>query len=98
MTAMICGMLAGSALGVQPFYDQFIEKYAPPNGPLNKQAVATKCNICHVAGKPKKERNDYGNAVGKHLKKVDFIGNAKKFDPKSAEGKQAIAAGLDNAW
>lgn len=86
-----------SASAIQPFYDAFKEKYGLPGTPLEKPIQATKCNICHIDKKPKKERNDYGQAVAKHLKKADFAGNNKKFDPKSPEGKAALTQGLESA-
>ena len=43
------------------------------NAPLLKAALAAKCNVCHdAAGKSKKDRNDYGKALNKHLDSQDF--------------------------
>ena len=97
-TVIVLLLVAGSAgWAIQPFYDAFKEKYGQPGTPLEKPIQATKCNICHIDKKPKKERNDYGQAVGKHLKKADFAGEKKKFDPKTPAGKQALDDGLNAA-
>ena len=88
---------ASPTYAVPPFYDLFKEKYGAPGAPLEKAIAVTKCNVCHIDQKPKKQRNDYGNAVSKYLKKVDFMGPAKKFDPKTPAGKKALADGLEKA-
>jgi hypothetical protein len=82
------------SFAIQPFYDVFKEKYAKPGTPFEQKVEQTKCNVCHK-GTKKKDRNAYGEAVAKHLKKADFQGDTKKFDPKSDEGKRAIAEGLE---
>lgn len=96
-SAIALSFLTGPALAIQPFYDEFKEKYGQPGMPLQKQIEEKKCNICHIDKQPKKNRNDFGQAVAKHLKKADFAGATKKFDPKSPQGKQALETGLDNA-
>jgi hypothetical protein len=63
-----------SAHARQQYSNAFKEKYCDPksNDPAVKkliQAVETaKCNTCHV-GKTKKERNKYGEEIGKLLSK-----------------------------
>ena len=83
------------AWAIPPFAEAFKKKYVEGN---KDQAFvdavgAAKCNVCHM-GEKKKDKNEYGKAVGMHLKKADFTGDAKKFDPKSEEGAKAIAEGL----
>jgi hypothetical protein len=62
-----------SAHARAPYKKEFEAKYvtdaADPN--FVKAAEAAKCNICHLAGKEKKDRNPYGKALAKHLQKGD---------------------------
>ena len=51
-----------------------------------KAADAAKCNICHVAGKKKKDRNAYGKALAKLLAKDD-----EKNVPKIKAALEAVA-------
>lgn len=90
-------MAPGSALAINEFKLGFIKKYADANAPAEFKGVveATGCNICHVRGKNKRERNEYGMALSKFLKVADFQGNNKKFQGGAAE--KAIADALSEA-
>jgi hypothetical protein len=91
----ILSMSTLSAWAIPPFGEAFKKKYVEGNGnaAFVEAAGAAKCNVCHM-GEKKKDKNEYGNAVAKHLKKADFTGDAKKFDPKAADGAKALADGL----
>jgi hypothetical protein len=89
-------LTSSPAFAVKPFNDTFIAEYVKKGAPFAAKVEAAKCNLCHVDGKPKKVRNEFGMAVSKHLKKDD-VGAAKKIDPATDDGKKAIAAGLAKA-
>jgi hypothetical protein len=99
-----CGVLAGllilllsaPALAVKPFNDGFIREYVKRDTPFAAKVEAAKCNLCHIDGKPKKMRNEFGMAVSKFLKK-DNVGPGKPIDPTTEAGQKAIAAGLAKA-
>jgi hypothetical protein len=96
MVGLIVVLIAAPAWGVKPFNDGFIKEYTQKDTPFAAKVEAAKCNLCHIDGKPKKMRNEFGMAVSKFLKKDDF-GEGKKFDPKAEAGQKAIAAGLAKA-
>ena len=55
--------------------------------------LKSSCNVCHY-GKSKKNRNDYGMALSKDLKKSVFTKDFLKAEPEKA--KQLIITGLKN--
>jgi hypothetical protein len=80
--------LGNQADARQPYFKAFVAKYPDFKG------ADGKCNICHK-GTEKKNRNDYGAAVGKALgaknvKDVDAINTALDTaakDPSPVDGK-----------
>jgi hypothetical protein len=82
------------ALALPPFNKEWQAKYVEGNPNANfVDAVGTaKCNVCHM-GKSKKDKNEYGKAVGKYLTKDEY--NKIKSDADAA--KKYIDAGLDKA-
>jgi hypothetical protein len=94
----MCGLSTVPAWAVPAFSEAFKKKYVEGNGnQAFVDAVAgAKCNVCHM-GEKKKDKNEYGKAVGKFLMKGDFAGDSKKYDPKSEEGMKVLAEGLDKA-
>lgn len=92
----LLGMTAAPAWAVPAFNEAFKKAYVKDGSPLAEKVAEVKCNVCHV-GKDKKEKNEYGMAVAKYLKKGDFAGDSKKYDPKSDEGQKALADGLQKA-
>ncbi len=76
--AVALGLAAGGAreaAALPPINVQWHEKYSA----LKDQVVKTygeestaKCNVCHIAGKGKKEKNAYGIAVGKFVTKAEI--------------------------
>lgn len=73
-------MLSGKAKARPGYMKAFIKKY-PTVAAAAKKA---KCGTCHF-GKSKKNRNDYGKALGKHIGK------------KNQKDKKAIDAALEKA-
>lgn len=93
----VVAMCSASAWAIPPFDAAFKKMYVKEGDALDAKVKETKCNVCHV-GKEKKDKNEYGKAVGKYLKKADFTGDAKKFDNvKSDEAQKALADGLQSA-
>jgi len=66
-------VLLGSAQG-RPAYPNMIKDYYKDNKAIVEKAGATdKCNLCHdPASKLKKDHNEYGKAVKKHIPKEEF--------------------------
>lgn len=81
-----------SAQAIPPFRKAFTDLYAKPGTPLEAKVKEAKCNVCHI-GMAAKVRNDFGKAVGLHLKKTDRIpkaiadGLAKALEERSPSGK-----------
>ncbi|WP_254510476.1 hypothetical protein [Anatilimnocola floriformis] len=70
--------------------ERYIEKNPPPA--YKEDAATQKCNVCHEPG-GKKAKNEYGKAVGKHLKKADI--DALKGNPPAM--KKLIQDALEKA-
>ena len=99
-------MLTGnSAWAIKPFEVEFKKMYYKPDGDANQKKLAeaidkittgegdmkSSCAICHP-GKSKKERNDYGMAINKLLKKADTDDAKKIADSiKATEGEKNAA-------
>lgn len=60
-----------------------------------KTARKAGCNVCHVKGEKKTERNEYGKAVSELLKKEDFTKEWVAANPEKAT--ELIVAGLKKA-
>jgi len=81
-----------SAVGV--FHTHWKDHYLSGNkNPLFvKTAKKAGCFICHVKGEKKEDaRNEYGEALGKHLKAADFPKAWVKNNPDEAK-KRIVAA------
>ena len=76
-----------SASALPPFNKEWVAKYNP--GEKYSTYVEAKCNVCHT-GMSKKEKNEYGKAVGKYLTKAKY--NAIK--EEEAKAKAYILEGL----
>jgi len=90
-----------SATALPPINVQWHEKYSALKDEVVKTYGAestAKCNVCHIAGKGKKERNAYGMAVGKFITKAQITkikDEAGDNSEKAAEEtKKYILAGL----
>lgn len=72
---------------------QYLKAFVAKYPALKAQAMKVKCNACHF-GKKKKNRNDYGKALGKHVGKKNQK-NAKIIDAAlSATEKDKNAKGV----
>ena len=69
--AVVLCLSAQSAFAVKPFLDAFKAKYPNVTG-----AATAGCNVCHE-GTDKKNRNAYGMALNKYVKKTDAKDAAK---------------------
>ena len=84
--ALLAVNLAGSAVAVPLFSKHFTKMYVDEakNKDFAAKVKAEKCNVCHY-GKSKKNRNDYGVALSKLLKKNDYKTSRVKAEPKKVE-------------
>jgi hypothetical protein len=74
----------------RPPYPALFAKEYPRNALLLPVALTEKCNVCHdAASKNKKDRNEYGKALNKHLTADDF--NALKGAKPALEAKVSAA-------
>jgi hypothetical protein len=105
LVAMSWNMKSASAL--PPLNAAWHEKYASLKDQVTSklgEASNDRCNVCHVPGKGKKEKNDYGKAVGKFITKAKVTEIREKgeasgadADKISAETKKYILEGLQKA-
>ncbi len=103
---LVCGLVVfGMMIGgsVQPvsavpnFKKAFEEMYVKADTPLAKAVDTAKCDVCHV-GEKKKEKNDYGKALGTLLKKTDKDDKDKINKAlKEVEGKPSKAGDAKSA-
>jgi hypothetical protein len=61
-------VLASSASALPPFKKAWEDKYGSNYTDLagSEKAVGGGCNVCHVKGADKKQRNDYGKILAKY--------------------------------
>jgi len=81
---------ANSASALPPINIQWHEKYSALKDEVVKtlgEESTAKCNVCHVAGKGKKEKNAYGLAVGKFITKAQLM----KIKEDGGDNTEAIA-------
>jgi hypothetical protein len=80
-----------SASALPPFNKEWVAKYVEgnTNAKFVEAAGTAKCNTCHM-GTSKKDHNEYGKAVKKHLTKAKY--NEIKEDAEAA--KKYILEGL----
>ena len=71
--------------------ERYIEKDPPPA--FKDEAQVQKCNVCHDGAAKKAPKNEYGKAVGKHIKKADV--DRLKGMPEAL--KKAIQDALEKA-
>jgi hypothetical protein len=65
--AAVC-LVPAPAFAIKQFADEFKAVYVKDGTPLAAAVETAKCNVCH-AGKSKKERNAYGEALAERLDK-----------------------------
>lgn len=66
-----------------------------PSQDFQKLAKKAGCNLCHIKGLEKTERNEYGIALSKYLKKDDFSKERLKAEPEKV--KEEVIAALKKA-
>jgi hypothetical protein len=82
--ALACGGSAREAFAIKQFLEEFKAVYvkADSTDPAEKALAAAvdeaKCNVCHIKGKDKKERNAYGEALAERLDKKADAKNVEK--------------------
>lgn len=91
------------ASALPPINVQWHEKYAALKGEVEAKLgteSTAKCNVCHV-GKSKKDKNDYGKAVGKFVTKAGITKIKEEagddLDKATAATKKYILEGLEKA-
>lgn len=85
---------ASPAMAILPFSKEWKAKYSDnsKNESFVKAVKEANCNICHdPATKNKKDRNPYGMALSKYLKKADY----EKMKGDAEAAKKYILDGLD---
>ena len=89
-----CLVRPQTADAIPPFKKGFEAKYKTKTASKEFTAAIKKagCNICHVKGKGKKFKNEYGMALSKLLKKSDFSKKKIEADPEGT--KKAMAEGF----
>lgn len=96
LVAFAATLLARPALALPPFSAVWKVKYVEGNKDEKFLAAvdSAKCNVCHdAASKSKKDKNEYGKAVGKYLTKAEY--DKVKADMEAA--KKFIQEGLAKA-
>jgi hypothetical protein len=86
-------VFAPSASALPPFNKEWMGKYVEgnPNAEFVKAVgIKTSCEVCHL-GKNRKDKNEYGKAVGKYLTKKDY--NALKDNADQA--RKYVLGGLE---
>ncbi|MDX1946955.1 MAG: hypothetical protein SFU86_16250 [Pirellulaceae bacterium] len=104
VTLLVAAAAADRASALPPINAAWHEKYAALKGEVEAKLgaeMSAKCNVCHVAGKGKKEKNAYGVAVGKHITKAEITkikeSAGDDLDKATAETKKYILAGIEKA-
>src|SRR5262245_48001335 len=94
LVLVVIGWNMKSASALPPINAAWHEKYA-----ALKDVVASKlgdasndrCNVCHIPEKGKKEKNDYGKAVGKFLTKAKITEIREKGEKAGADADKISA-------
>jgi hypothetical protein len=93
--ALIASIASGTAvpvaLGQKAYNDQWTANYVADSKheEFKKLAGDAKCNICHIQGAPKKERNPYGKEAAAIFKEAGINKDSPKKD--EAGFKKSIA-------
>lgn len=92
MALAVCFGVVSAVEAMPPFNKEFVKLYVEPakDSAFAKEFDKVKCNVCHE-GTNKKNKNEYGEAVGKLLKKADFSGAKIAEDPEG-KAKEIVEA------
>ena len=96
LIALVSAILVSPAMALPPFSTAWKGKYVEGNQDQKFVSAyeTAKCNVCHdAASKSKKDKNEYGKAVGKYLTKAEY--DKVKADMEAA--KKFIQEGLAKA-
>lgn len=90
------GLFATPAFATNEFAKEWKATYVTDDANADFSSAAKKagCNVCHVKGGKKTERNEYGKAINELLKKEDYTKDKLKADPELAK---KIIEGLKKA-
>lgn len=91
LAVAITALSVENATALPAFNKQYLNTYAKSKGFTD--AKAEKCNLCHVAKKKKKERNEFGAAVSKFVSKADY----KKLKADKTALKEKIEKAFEEA-
>ena len=72
---VVSSLVAKSASALPPINTEWHQKYSALKDAVVKtygEKSTDRCNVCHIQGKGKKERNAYGMAVSKFIKKAEI--------------------------
>jgi hypothetical protein len=96
--SLATGLWTRAAWAMPPFFKEFQATYLKADSSdENEKAFAAlviekvKCNVCHLAGKPKKMRNAYGTQLSEILKKDNFKADRLKAEPDKVK-EEIVAA------
>jgi hypothetical protein len=92
---------ARPAVALTPFNKPFEEKYVKnhPDAAFREAFKKTRCNVCHVKGKPKTVTNAYGDELAKHIEgNAEERIRAAKLENREAEEVQTLVKELEAAF
>jgi hypothetical protein len=97
---LLLGMMGSKPVhAIPPFWEGFQAKYVKQDATEDKAkefakiAAATKCNVCHIKGEKKSERNPYGAALAKLLNKDNF--KKERLEKEGEQAKKEIQDALE---
>ncbi|MFN3150538.1 hypothetical protein [Bremerella sp.] len=91
--------IAQPAYAIPFFWEVFNEKVVPadpkeePAKAFATTATASKCNVCHIDGQSKKERNAYGAALDELLDKANF--DKERLEKEKDKATEEVVAALE---
>jgi hypothetical protein len=90
------GLMVSPALATNEFAKEWKGLYLTDDANADFSSAAKKagCNVCHVKGGKKTERNEYGKAIHEFLDKDDYTKDKIKADPELVK---KIVEGLKKA-
>ncbi|PQO47301.1 leucine-rich repeat domain-containing protein [Blastopirellula marina] len=93
---VVLSFSARQAAAIPFFWEVFEKQYVKSDGDDKAKqfaaaATAAKCNVCHVDGQSKKERNPYGAALGETLHKDKFAKERIESERDKAEAEVVAA-------
>ncbi|MEW4565346.1 hypothetical protein AB1K70_22665 [Bremerella sp. JC770] len=91
--------IAQPALAIPFYWEVFNEKVVPadpkeePAKAFASAATGSKCNVCHIDGQSKKERNAYGAALDELLDKANF--SKDRLEKEKDKATEEVVAALE---